>query len=376
MLLLRELQNRTLKQLAELESGGLTRRLRPRFGIDLCSNDYLGLSNHPQLKERMADTIHRLGCGSTASRLLRGEVEDFARAERAFARFKKTESALFFSSGYAANIGVLASFLQRGDLVFSDRLNHASIIDALRLSRATTTIFPHSDADALYRAIRNTPCAGQRFLVTESVFSMDGDEAPLRDYAQICRETDTALIVDEAHAVGVFGSNGSGLIEELGIDCFISINTAGKALGVMGAFVAGPSWAIEYLIQRARTFIFSTAPPPAVAAALELAIELIEQNPEMRRELLQRAALVRSSLQELGLSVPTGRSQIVPVILGDVEAALRAAEYFQSKGFDVRAIRPPTVPAGTSRLRISVNLNVRLGELHDFLNAAGQLHNL
>lgn len=359
--------------MSDLESRGLTRRLKPRFGIDLCSNDYLGLSNHPQLKERMAEAVYRLGCGSTASRLLRGEVEDFARAEQAFAHFKKAESSLFFGSGYAANIGVLTTFPQSGDVVFSDRLNHASIIDALRLSRATTTIFPHCDTDALYRAIRNTPCAGQRFLVTESVFSMDGDEAPLKDYAQVCTETDTALIVDEAHAVGVFGSNGSGLIEELGIDCFISINTAGKALGVMGAFVAGPSWAIEYLIQRARTFIFSTAPPPAVAAALELAIELIEQNPEMRKELLKRAALVRSHLQGLGLSVPEGRSQIVPVILGEVETTLQVAEYFQSKGFDVRAIRPPTVPTGTSRLRVSVNLNVELGQLQAFLEAANSL---
>ncbi len=320
------------------------------------------------MKERMAEAVYKLGCGATASRLLRGEVEAFASAEAAFARFKKTEASLFFGSGYAANIGVLTSFLQSGDVAFSDRLNHASIIDALRLSKATTVIFPHCDTDALYRAIQNTPCTGQRFLVTESVFSMDGDEAPLRDYARVCQETDTALIIDEAHAVGVFGGRGSGLVEELGVDCFISINTAGKALGVMGAFVAGPQWAIDYLIQRARTFIFSTAPPPAVAAALELAIELVERSPERRRELLERAALVRSHLQGVGMSVPEGRSQIVPVILGSVETTLRVAEQLQSHGFDVRAIRPPTVPPDTSRLRVSVNLNVELSELHRFLD--------
>jgi len=289
--------------------------------------------------------------GSTGSRLLRGERESFARVEEKFARFKGTERSLYFSSGYLANLAVLATLAEAGDVIFSDERNHASLIDGARLSRARVVIFPHNDAAALRQLIGDEECAGQRFIVVESLFSMDGDEAPLAEYAAVCRETGASLIVDEAHAVGIYGATGSGLIEARGIagDVFVSINTAGKAMGVSGAFVAGPEEAIAYLIQRARPFIFSTAAPPAIAAALEASLEAIASEPERRALLLHNARYLR---QRLGIA---GASQIIPVMIGANERAVEVARDMQAAGFDVRAVRPPAVPAGTARLRVSVN---------------------
>lgn len=365
------IERRVRQRLAELEAAGLRRQLRPPAGIDLSSNDYLGLANHHLLKARMAEAVEREGCGATASRLLRGERETFAAVERRFAAYKRTEAALFFGSGYAANIGALTTFLEEGDVVFSDELNHASLIDGLRLARARRVIFPHCDVRALSRLLVEERGPGENFLVTESLFSMDGDAAPLRDYAALCRETRTALIVDEAHAVGIYGERGSGLIEESGIDdeVFLSINTAGKALGVGGAFVAGPAWAIDYLVQRARPLIFSTAPPPAMAAALDAALEVMVDEPERRARLLRRAGLLRDLLTEGGAPMLSGGSQIIPVMIGDNRRAMAVAASLQEAGFDVRAVRPPTVPPGTARLRISVNVNLDEATLRRFAAA-------
>jgi len=257
---LQPLEERLRAHLAELERDGLLRKRRPPRGIDLSSNDYLGLAAHPFIKERMAAAVCAMGAGSTGSRLLRGERECFTALEQRFAAFKGTERSLYFSSGYLANLAVLTTFPEAGDAIYSDERNHASLIDGARLSRAERVVFPHLCPGAL-------PEAG--FLVTESVFSMDGDLAPLEHYKKL----GAALIVDEAHAVGLYGDRGEGLVG--GDDVFVSINPAGKALGVAGAFVAGPSWAIEYLEQRARPFIFSTAAPPAVAAALDASLDTI-----------------------------------------------------------------------------------------------------
>jgi 8-amino-7-oxononanoate synthase len=222
------------------------------------------------------------------------------------------------------------------------------------LSHARRIVFPHGDVDALTRLLAEEWGAGQKFVVTESLFSMDGDFAPLKEYAALCRTANAALIVDEAHAVGIYGARGSGWIEACGVeeDVFLSINTAGKALGVAGAFVAGPEWAVESLIQRARPFIFSTAPPPSVAAAIEAGIDMIAAEPERRTRLLALAAHLRERLRVMG------SSQIIPVILGTNERAVEAAAELQRNGFDVRAVRPPSVPPGTARLRISVNANL------------------
>src|SRR5579863_872455 len=299
----------------------------------------------------MAEAVLREGCGSTGSRLLRGERACFAQVERSFAHFKSVERSLYFSSGYLANLAALTAFPEPGDVIYSDERNHASLIDGIRLSRARRVVFPHNDVDTLARLLSEEESPAQRFVVVESLFSMDGDEAPLTEYAALCRTHHAALIVDEAHAVGIYGERGSGLIEARGVadDVFVSINTAGKALGVSGAFVAGSADAIEYLIQRARPFIFSTAPPPAIAAALAASLEVIADEPERRERLLARARYLR---ERLGL---TGDSPIIPIIIGENERAVAVARELQAAGFDVRAIRPPTVPVGTARLRITVN---------------------
>ncbi|HEV2198290.1 MAG TPA: 8-amino-7-oxononanoate synthase [Bryobacteraceae bacterium] len=359
------LDRRLAAHLAELRGAGLYRSLCPPAGIDLCSNDYLGLSQHPLLKSRMAAAVELEGAGSTGSRLLRGERNCFARVERAFAAFKQTDRSLYFSSGYLANLAVLTAFPEAGDVIFSDEHNHASLIDGARLSRAEKVVFPHNDVLALERLIEENDGDGQRFVVVESLFSMDGDEAPIAEYATLCWKCNAALIVDEAHAVGIYGERGSGLIEARGVadDVFVSVNTAGKALGVGGAFVAASENAIEYLIQRGRPFVFSTAPPPALAAALEASLEVIAKEPERRERVLARAA-------ELGslLGLP-GTSQIIPVILGENERAVAVARTLQAAGFDVRAIRPPTVPEGTARLRISVNQGLSKIALNRFAHA-------
>jgi 8-amino-7-oxononanoate synthase len=398
-----DFERRVRAELDQLDRAGLRRTLRPPSGIDLSSNDYLGLATHPALKQRMAAAVCEHGCGSTGSRLLRGERECFSQIERRFAQFKGAQRSLYFSSGYLANLAVLTAFPKDGDVIFSDERNHASLIDGARLSRARRVIFPHADAAALGRLMRESGGAGQSFIVTESLFSMDGDFAPLAEYSALCRETGAVLIVDEAHAVGIYGDRGQGLVdlagrrpapqssaaasknllagqiqvndfqasgaglrpasEIAGDGVVLSINTAGKALGVAGAFVAGPEWAIEFLAQRARPFIFSTAPPPAVAAALDASLDLIEAEPQRRARLLELASHLRQRLE-----IP-GTSQIVPIVLGANEPAVAAADALQREGFDVRAIRPPTVPEGTARLRISVNVNLTERILDRFVDA-------
>ncbi len=357
------LERRVRSRLSQLAGDGLARSLAPPRGIDLSSNDYLGLADHPRLKRRFAAAAEEWGVGSTASRLLRGQRSVFSRVERRFARWKGAESALYFSTGWAANLGVLTALPEEGDLVFSDALNHASIIDGIRLSKARRVIFPHADSAALERLLAREPCSGRRFVVTESLFGMDGDRAPLADYARLRGEHDFSLIVDEAHAVGIFGARGSGLIEETGCaeNVLLSINTAGKALGVAGAFVCAPEWATNYLIQTARPFVFSTAPPPAAAEAIDEALDIVAEEPGLRRKV---RSLARKLRERLG--VPPDDSPILPIVLGGNEAAVEAAARLQSAGYDVRAIRPPTVPPGTARLRISLNAKLTAGEVERF----------
>ena len=363
------LEERVRRRLAEWEAGGLLRVLRPPAGLDFSSNDYLNLSTHPLIVDRLARAVRREGCGSTGSRLLRGDRAGFGAVERRFAEFKRAERALYFSSGYLANIGVMTTIAEREDVVFSDERNHASLIDAVRLSAATRVVFPHNDVGRLSDLLAGTPAAaGHRFVVVESLFSMDGDVAPLAEYAALCRSTGASLIVDEAHAVGIYGARGSGLVEASGVgdDVLLSINTAGKALGVGGAFVAGPAWAIDYLIQRARTFVFSTAPPPPLADALDASLSVIATEPERRERLASRVRLVRQQLNRAGLGVAAEGSQIVPVMIGDNDRAVAVARALQHDGFDVRAIRPPSVPPGTARLRVSVNAGLSDDEIERF----------
>jgi len=377
------LRERVRARLGDLEENGLLRTLRPPAGADLSSNDSLGLAGDPRIRDAMIAAVACDGVGSTGSRLLRGERERFTALEARFARFKGTERSLYFSSGYLANIAVMTTFAEGDDVIVSDERNHASLIDGIRLSPAQREIIAHNDVAAVRRALRVGArragdsqraggagragwaggvegAPGERFLVVESLFSMDGDEAPLAEYAEICAATGAHLIVDEAHAVGVYGERGSGLIEAHGIAdrVFLSINTAGKALGVAGAFVAGPAWAIDYLIQRARPFIFSTAPPPALASALAASLDIIEGEPQRRARLREISDKLRVRLLKAGIQTGAGTSHIIPIVIGDNDAAVAIAEAMQADGFDVRAIRPPSVPPGTARLRISVNVNL------------------
>jgi 8-amino-7-oxononanoate synthase len=319
----------------------------------------------------MAEAVLAEGCGSTGSRLLRGERALLTAVERRFAAFKGNEVSLYFGSGYAANLSVLTTFLDRHDTVFTDSRNHASIVDGIRLSRAKRVKFRHCDIDDVARRLRQAQDGSQRFLVTESLFSMDGDFAPLAAYAELCRETGTVLIVDEAHAVGVYGERGSGWIEQTGCndDVLLSVDTAGKALGVCGAFVSGPSWAIDYLVQRARPFMFSTAPPPAVAAAINESLAVMEDEPQRRRTVREMSAGFRARLRERGVDTGQSESQIIPVLLGDNDRATAVAAELQREGFDIRAIRPPAVAPGTARLRVAVNANLNDEILQRFADA-------
>jgi 8-amino-7-oxononanoate synthase len=365
------LERRVRGRLAEWQSSGLLRVLRPPAGVDLSSNDYLNLSTDQRVTARLMEGIAREGCGSTGSRLLRGEHECFAAVERRFARFKGVERSLLFGAGYLANIGVLTTLPESGDVILSDERNHASLIDGMRLSHARTIVFPHNDVNAVARLLAGGSSGGVRFLVVESLFSMDGDMAPLAEYAALCRSAGAVLVVDEAHAVGLYGARGSGLIEAAGVggDVCVSINSGGKALGVSGAFVAGPAWAIDYLIQRARPFVFSTAPPPALAEALDASLTIIETDPGKRERLGARSTYLRARLTAAGVEAPAGSSQIVPILLGDNARASTVAAALQHEGFDVRAIRPPSVPEGTARLRISVNAGLSEQTLDSFVDA-------
>jgi 8-amino-7-oxononanoate synthase len=368
-------EQRLQRRLADLRLHGLERTLRPPAGVDLSSNDYLNLSTHPHVARRLLEGVARDGCGSTGSRLLRGERDCFGSVERRFAAFKGTERALFFGSGYLANLAVLGALAEQGDIVFSDERNHASLIDGMRLSRASRVVFPHNDVEALATAVRKARDRdgrepGVRFVVVESLFSMDGDVAPLPEYAALCRAEGAVLVVDEAHAVGVYGARGGGLLEELGVDdAVISINTAGKALGVAGAFVAGPARVVEYLVQRARPFVFSTAPPPALAHAVEGSLDVIEAEPRRRLMLRERAAFLRSRLADCGITTGNSSSHIIPIVVGDSGKAVELAGALQAEGFDVRAIRPPSVAPGTARLRVSVNAALEEPTLFRFVQA-------
>lgn len=364
---------RTLRHLAELQARGLGRVMRPPTGIDLSSNDYLGLAMDARVREAFIRGVAEEGCGSTGSRLLRGDREAFASVERRFARFKGTDAALYFSSGYLANIAVLSAFGERGDRIVSDARNHASLIDGTRLSRAGVTIAPHNNADAVADLLRATPTDGVALVVVESLYSMDGDFSPLTEYADVCASYGATLVVDEAHAVGIHGARGSGLMEAAGLDAnaCLSVNAAGKGLGVSGAFVAGPSWAIDYLVQRARPFVFSTAAPPALAYAIGASLDIVADEPQRRATLKSRSRYLRTALRAQGLSVADGDSHIVPIVIGENDRAIAVAAALQAEGFDVRAIRPPTVPEGTARLRVSVNTTLSDGTIDRFVAALG-----
>ncbi len=334
------------------------RRLETPAGVDLNSNDYLGLARDGRLRQAVADAVAAAGrVGGTASRLLSGHDAAWEALERQFADFVGAEAALYFTSGYAANLGLLTALLGPDDVVFSDAANHASLIDGLRLSGARRVIYPHGDAAALERLLEQHATApGTRVIVTESIFSMDGDAAPLAALARLAERWGAALVVDEAHALGVLGPGGRGLLAESPARAWTiaTVYTCGKALASAGAFVCGSRLLIEFLINRARPLIFSTAAPPYLAAQIAAALQFVAAAEAERRWLAEAAAWLRAELRAAGLGVPAGPSPIVPVILGSNRRAVAFAVALQQRGFWVRPIRPPTVPPGTARVRLSL----------------------
>ncbi len=351
-----------------LEERSQRRNLAEIQGVNLCSNDYLGLAEHPELKRAAVEAVQRAArVGGTGSRLLSGQAEEWSEVEEEFARFAGTESALFFSNGYAANIGMLAALVGKEDVIYSDAQNHASLIDGMRLSGARKVIYPHLDLNALEDALRHeTGTARRKVIVTESVFSMDGDVAPIEELAALGEKYGAALIVDEAHATAVHGPGGRGLAvknNNVARQTLAITHTCGKALGCAGAFVCGPAELKEHLINHARTFIFSTALPPYFAKQISAALKLAAGMDEERARLLRNSANFANELRAGGFDTAGSSSQIVPVVIGKNEDALDAAEHLQREGFAVRAIRPPTVEEGRARLRLSLTTQIAETEL-------------
>ena len=361
--------------LADLTRADRRRALIANVGIDFASNDYLGLSSDPRLAQAVTDAIARhVPVGSGGSRLLRGNHPEHELLEEEAARFFGSESAIFFSSGYAANTALFATLPQTGDLIVHDELVHASAHEGMRLTRAERRSAPHNDAGAVEGIIvrwRRGGGSGTAWIAVESLYSMDGDRAPLDDLAAIADRHGAILLIDEAHATGVFGSEGQGLAGHLeGRPDVVTLRTCGKALGAEGALVCGPRIVCDFLINRGRAFIFSTAPSPLMASAVRAALRIVADEPERRERLWRLIAHAESALAPYRVT-PTG-SQILPLILGDEGRAMRVAATLQAAGYDVRGIRPPTVPPGTSRLRISITLNASVDDVDGLAAALGE----
>lgn len=337
--------------LAELEKHNLRRRLLAPHGVDLSSNDYLGLATHPEVRAAMVQALQEgLPTGAAGSRLLSGQHPAWTAWEEEFAAWQGAPAALMFGSGFAANVGVVTALVGHGDLVVSDALNHASLIDGVRLSGAERVIVPHNDPDAVARALAR-PGWRRALVVVESVYSMDGDEADLVALVDICGRHGAMLVVDEAHATGLYGANGQGRVVEHGLREVVTatVHPCGKALGAAGGVVCGSSPLVDWLIQRARPFVFSTALPPCMARGLQAALRVIVRSPELRQRPRELGARLRAALPG---RTGTSSSHIVPVITGEATSALHLQSWLADHGWHARAIRPPTVPERASRVRL------------------------
>jgi glycine C-acetyltransferase/8-amino-7-oxononanoate synthase len=341
----------------------------------LCSNNYLGLADHPAVRSAAADAATRWGVGAGASRLVSGSMTIHRRLEERLATFKGTDSCVLFGSGYLANMGTLAALAGPGDVIYSDELNHASIVDGCRLSGAEVVVYRHCDMAHLEWCMRARRNGANSVIVTDSVFSMDADVAPLAQIVELADEYNARVMVDEAHATGTTGPGGRGAVAEAGLESEVDVivGTLGKALGSYGAFVCGQETTIQYLVNRARPLIFSTAPaPPAVAGALA-ALELLESRPHRVERLHRAARTLRGGLQREGFGVPETEMHIVPLVVGDEHAALALCQGAIEQGIFVQAIRPPSVPAQTTRLRLTVMASHTAGELRAAARALGRL---
>ena len=375
-------------ELKRLDRAGLRRRLVVRESaqsatvtiagrqmVNFGSNDYLGLASDPRLADAARGAMSQEGWGSGASPLVSGRASSHAELERRLAEFERTEAALVFPSGFAANSGTIPALADEGDAIFADAKNHASLIDGCRLSRATRFIYAHCDCDVLETQLKEAGRFRRRLIVTDSLFSMDGDIAPLARLAELAAEYDAMLLVDEAHATGVFGESGSGLCNDCGLHDpnHIRIGTLSKALGTGGGFVCGRQSLIDYLVNAARSYIFSTAQPAATSAAALAALDIVRTEPHRRRELLDRADDLRARLHEQGWNTGTSASQIIPLYLGDPDRTMHLAAKLREAGYFIPGIRPPSVPEGESLLRLSLCYHHTSEMISRLLAELGQL---
>lgn len=356
-------------ELTKIKAAGLYRRLRRVDGdqgatlsidgrevVNFSSNNYLGIANHPELAAAAKAAIDRYGCGSGASRLISGNMTLHEELENYLARFKGTEAALVFNSGFQANTGVISTLAGESDAIFSDTLNHASIIDGSRLARAKTFVYAHNDLDQLETELSHAASFRRKLIVTESIFSMDGDEAPLTAIVELAEKYGAMVMVDEAHATGLFGAGGAGVVQKLGLGnrVLVQMGTLGKALGGFGAYIAGSRGLCDLLINRCRSFIFTTALPPAVMAMAMAALDLVKREPERRQALWNNCRSLKEGLRSLGFELGASESPILPLIIGDATECMRFSEKLLENGVFAQGIRPPTIPPGTSRLRITL----------------------
>jgi 8-amino-7-oxononanoate synthase len=375
------------ERLDELERLGLQRRLRmvsgpqgPRVLLDgkpvllLCSNNYLGLADHPRVREAAADAAMRWGVSAGSSRLVSGTMTIHRRLEERLAAFKHSEACVLFGSGYLANLGVLGALAGPGDTIFSDELNHASIIDGCRASRAQVVVYRHLDSEHLAWNMQRHRGQDRRVIVTDSVFSMDGDVAPLTDIVELAGEYDARVVVDEAHATGVIGPGGRGAVAQAGLEDEVDVivGTLGKALGSYGAYVCASETMVRYLINTARSLIYSTAPGPPAAAGALAALELLNERPHRIDRLKSAARLMRRELADEGFAVQEGDMHIIPLIVGAERDATRMCQDAIEHGVFAQAIRPPTVAQGTSRLRLTVMASHTERELSKAAHVLGQ----
>ena len=372
------------QDLLDLESGGIYRSLKTidspqgreitlngKRVLNFCSNDYLGLANHARIKEAAIEAIEEYGLGSGASRLVCGNMSPHEKLEAELAQFKNTESVLLFSSGYMANTGIIPALMDRHSVVLSDKLNHASITDGIILSRARLVRYPHSDMQALQEILKGLPTTKRKLIVTDSVFSMDGDRAPLKEIIDLAGRYGAMVMVDEAHAFGVLGRSGSGLVEELGLEGQVDIQmgTLSKAAGSFGAYACGTKVLRDYLINKSRSFIYTSALPPALAQASRAALQIILEGNHLRRQLKENADYLRARVRMMGYDTMNSSTPIIPVLVKDPLQAKAMSQRLLEQGIFVQAIRPPTVPMGSSRLRLTVMATHTQEDLNRFLNA-------
>lgn len=365
-------QKNLYRTLRTIEGEQLPRTIiNGREMILMASNNYLGLASHPYLKKAAIEAIEKFGVSASASRLISGTMTLHRMLEEKIASFKKTESALVFNSGYTANIGIISALLGKGDIIFSDELNHASIIDGCRLSGAEIKVFPHRRTDILERMIKTSHTHGKMMIVVDAVFSMDGDIAPLPELVFLAEKYNCILMVDEAHATGILGERGSGAVEHFHLEGRVDIimGTLSKALGGFGAYCAGKRELIEYLINRSRSFIFTTALPPAVVATAIAAIEIIEKEPSLRENLWSNAKYFKDGLEKMGFDTMGTQTPIIPVFVGSERNAVAATEILLKEGVFALGIRPPTVPQGKCRIRATVMANHTKDDLDTALYA-------